>query len=168
MAKKTGAKNFFVAVGTHPQQFNRLLWEIDSLIERKKISAEAFAQTGHSDYVPKNCKWQKFMGLEEFEKKARWADVVITHAGEGNVGLCKNLGKKMIVVPRRREFGEHTNDHQLELARVVQDKGLGLVAQNPSELEEKIAQIETFAPAKIPKGKIAQILGKYVKEELGW
>ncbi len=161
-------KKYFVTLGTHPQQFNRLLEEIDRLFAQKKITGEAFAQTGHSDYVPKNYKWQKFMGLEEFEKKARRADIVITHAGEGNVGLCKNLGKKMIVAPRRREFGEHTNDHQLELAQVVEGKSLGLVAWNPSELGEKIAQVETFAPAKIPKGKIPQILGKFVKEELGW
>ena len=165
---KSARKNFFIALGTHPQQFNRLLREIDRLFAGKKIPGAAFAQTGHSDYGPKNFEWQKFMGLAEFEKKARWADIVITHAGEGNVGICKNLGRKMIVVPRRREFGEHTNDHQLELAQVVQDKRLGLVAWNLSELEERLLQIERFVPAKIPRGKISMMLDDYVKRELGW
>ena len=89
--------------------------------------------------------------------------MIITHAGEGNIGLCKNLNKKMIVAPRRKEFEEHTNNHQLELAKIVEEKKIGLVAWKINELKEKLKEIENFTPAKIEKGKINQLLEEFVK-----
>jgi len=157
-------EKIFVTLGTHPQQFNRLLEEIDFLIEKKIIIGKVFCQTGYSDYSPKNFSSKKFLGLDEFEKKIKEGELIITHAGEGNIGLCKNLGKKMIVVPRRKEFGEHTNDHQLELAGVVEKKKLGLVAWQIQELGKNILKINEFKQTNIPRGKINELLEKFVGE----
>ena len=44
----------FVTLGSQKFQFNRLLIEIDRLIEEGKITEKVFAQTGYSDYKPKN------------------------------------------------------------------------------------------------------------------
>ncbi len=158
----------FASVGTHPQQFDRLLAEIDSLCAGGKITGEVFAQTGYSAYIPQHFRHKKFLSLEKFAGQASRARIFITHAGEGNIGLGKNLGRKMVVVPRRREFGEHTNDHQLELAQVVEEKGMGLVAWQPGQIAEKLADIEKFRPAKIPRGNIVQILEAFGKKKLGW
>ena len=155
----------FITVGTHPQQFNRLLQKIDEIITIKKISSEIVCQSGYSNYKPKNFEVTPFFGLEEFEKKIKEADLIITHAGEGNIGLCKNLNKKMIVAPRRKEFEEHTNNHQLELAKIVEEKKIGLVAWKINELKEKLKEIENFTRAKIEKGKINQLLEEFVKKE---
>ncbi len=171
MARKIGTKNdarrmdVFVSVGTHPQQFDRLLAEIDSLAGKGILRGEIFAQSGYSSYEPGNFRWKKFLTLEEFASALKGCSVFITHAGEGNIGQAKNLGKKMIVAPRRKEFGEHTNDHQLELARVVADKKIGIVAWRPAELEKKLAELGEFRPAKIPKGNIARIIEKFVRKE---
>ena len=155
----------FITVGTHPQQFNRLLQKIDELIAVKKIRGEVICQSGYSNYKPKNFELTPFFGLEEFEKKIKEADLIITHAGEGNIGLCKNLNKKMIVIPRKKEFEEHTNNHQLELAKVVEEKKIGLAVWKINELEEKLKEIENFTPARIEKGKINQLLEEFVKKE---
>jgi len=155
----------FITVGTHPQQFNRLLQKIDQLIAIKKINGKVVCQSGYSNYKPKNFQVTPFFGLEEFEKKIKEADLIITHSGEGNIGLCKNLNKKMIVVPRKKEFEEHTNNHQLELAKVVEEEKIGLVIWKINELEEKLKLIENFTPAKIEKGKITQLLEEFVKKE---
>ncbi len=164
--KSAAKKNYcFVSVGTHPQQFDRLLCEVDALIENDKISGEVFAQGGNSSYVMRYCKSKKFLTLVEFADLLSKCSLFITHAGEGSIGQAKNMGKKMIVVPRRKEFVEHTNNHQLELAQVVQDKKLGLVAWDISELGEKLRQIRNFTPARIERGKIVQILQDYVKRE---
>ncbi len=158
----------FVTVGTHPQQFDRLLKEIDRLAKAEVLNGEIFAQTGYSSFEPKNFGFQKFLGLEEFEKMLSEADMVITHAGEGNIGACIKLGKKMVVVPRRKEFNEHTNDHQLELAEVVGQKKLGLVAWNPEELNLRLRELKNFRPQKVVSGRIPKILDDYVKRELRW
>ena len=44
----------FITVGSQKFQFNRLLEQIDLLIENKIIKEEVFAQIGSSDYIPKN------------------------------------------------------------------------------------------------------------------
>jgi len=109
----------FVSVGTHKQQFDRLLKEIDQLIEKNIISETVFAQIGHSKYKPKKYKYKKFLGIEEFDKKIKNCSLFITHAGEGNIGTALQMEKKMIIAPRRKKFDEHTNDHQLELAEAI-------------------------------------------------
>ena len=43
----------FVTVGTHEQQFNRLIKEVDRLVEEGIIKEEVFIQIGYSDYDPK-------------------------------------------------------------------------------------------------------------------
>ncbi|HZX20310.1 MAG TPA: glycosyltransferase, partial [archaeon] len=123
------------------------------------------AQTGYSDYKPKGIECKDFLSLDDFRAMMKKSSLVITHAGEGNIGLGKNIGKKMIIVPRKKEFSEHTNDHQLELAHVCEEKKLGLVAWNISELGKKIVEAENFVPAKIARGNISQLLEDFLGKE---
>ena len=44
----------FITLGSQKFQFNRLLKEIDRLIETGVIKDEVFAQIGYSDYQPKH------------------------------------------------------------------------------------------------------------------
>lgn len=44
----------FVTVGSQKFQFNRLLKEIDNLIQEGKIQEEVLHKIGASDYKPKN------------------------------------------------------------------------------------------------------------------
>ena len=46
----------FVTVGTHEQQFNRLIEYVDRL----NLDEDVFIQTGYSTYIPKNCRWNDF------------------------------------------------------------------------------------------------------------
>ena len=47
----------FVTVGSQKFQFNRLLKKIDELIDAGIIKDKVFAQTGASDYIPKNYQY---------------------------------------------------------------------------------------------------------------
>ena len=49
----------FVTVGTHEQQFNRLVQMIDELKRDGVIQEEVLIQTGYSTYEPKYCEWQQ-------------------------------------------------------------------------------------------------------------
>ena len=46
----------FVTVGTHEQQFNRLLKKVDELVENGFINEEVIIQSGFSTYIIKKCK----------------------------------------------------------------------------------------------------------------
>ncbi|MCE8014977.1 hypothetical protein HOP62_02670 [Halomonas sp. MCCC 1A17488] len=53
---------------------------------------------------------------EEFLARFEAADLVVTHAGMGNIIACLEAGKPLILLPRQASLGEHRNDHQLDTA----------------------------------------------------
>ena len=142
----------FLSVGTHNQQFNRLLEEVDALIEKNQIKEEVFAQTGNSTYSPKHFKYKKFMDLDEFDKCIKQCTLFITHAGEGNIGTGLQYEKKMIVVPRLKKYGEHTNDHQLELANAINKEKQAIVC-TPEEIKNALTKIKNLKPKKTKHAK---------------
>lgn len=105
----------FVTVGSQKFQFNRLLKKIDELIEKKVINEEVFAQIGVSDYKPKNYDYKDYMTQDEFAQKLDGADIIITHAGTGVIVNSVKKGKKVIAIPRLKKYGEHVDDHQIQL-----------------------------------------------------
>ena len=111
----------FVTLGSQKFQFNRLLEAADRL----KIDEEIFAQIGYSDYKPKNFKYKDFLDRDEFLSIMDQADVVITHGGTGAIIGAVKKGKKVIAVPRLAQYGEHVDNHQIQL--INQFKELNLI-----------------------------------------
>lgn len=107
----------FVTVGTHTQQFNRLLEGLDELVGEGKIKEGIFAQTGHSDYRPRSYPYKNFLTEREYYEKFETCRMVISHGGAGSIITALGHKKPLIIAPRLKEFGEHTNNHQLDLAR---------------------------------------------------
>lgn len=114
----------FVTLGSQKFQFNRLLKEIDRLIENDVLQEEVFAQIGYSDYLPKNYKYKDFLSRDEFMEYEAKADLVITHGGTGAIIGAVKKGKKVIAVPRLAKFEEHVDDHQLQLISQFTDMKL--------------------------------------------
>lgn len=115
----------FVILGSQKFQFNRLLKEIDRLIEANEITEEVFAQIGYSDYQPQNYNYRAFLDRDEFSDIMSRCDKVITHGGTGAIVGAVKRYKRVIAVPRLAKYGEHVDDHQLQI--VEQFVGLGLI-----------------------------------------
>ncbi len=143
--KITGIKKIFVSVGTHPQAFDRLLKELDS-IASKHQELEIFAQAGNSKHVPKNFTFEKFLKGKQFDEKMQWADIVVSHCGAGTIINALLNKKPLIVVPRLKKFSEHTNDHQLDLANALEREHKVIAVFDMNELEEKILKAVSFKP----------------------
>lgn len=112
----------FVTVGTHEQPFNRLIEYMDNMKRDGLISEEIIMQIGYSTYEPKYCSWQKlypYLKMLEFVNKAR---IVITHGGPSSFIMPLQIGKIPIVVPRKCEFNEHVNDHQVSFTKTVAER----------------------------------------------
>ena len=112
----------FVTVGTHEQPFNRLIECIDRLAGNKDITEEVIIQTGYSTYDPKYCKWQKLFSYREMQKNIERARIVITHGGPSSFIAPLQIGKIPIVVPRKCQFNEHVNDHQVVFCNAVKER----------------------------------------------
>lgn len=133
----------FVTVGTHEQQFNRLIREIDRLVENKTITEEVIIQTGYSTYEPKYCIWSKLLPYKAMVKNVEQARIVITHGGPSSFIMPLQIGKTPIVVPRQKKYDEHVNDHQLDFALKVEKRQKNIIVVNDIEkLEEVIVNYE--------------------------
>jgi UDP-N-acetylglucosamine transferase subunit ALG13 len=53
---------------------------------------------------------------DEFQKLFEAAELIVTHAGMGNIISCLEAGKPLMMLPRRANLGEHRNDHQTDTA----------------------------------------------------
>lgn len=154
-----------VVTGTHPQQFNRLLKEVDNLVDRKVIKEEVVMQIGYSDYLPSNAKWYKFIDYENMLKLMKSASVVITHGGIGSVLLSLRFNKTTIVVPRMEKFKEHTNDHQLEIANELAKQGRIIPVYDISKLTQTLEEIKSLKVVKSPQHKEAlKMIDKFLKQ----
>lgn len=110
-----------VTVGSQKFQFNRLLKKIDELIESKKINEPVFAQIGVSDYKPKHYEFIDFLTQDELNKKMDECDLLITHAGTGVIINAVKRGKKVLATPRLAKYGEHVDDHQIQLIKQFEE-----------------------------------------------
>ncbi|OCN05588.1 hypothetical protein A4S06_08460 [Erysipelotrichaceae bacterium MTC7] len=117
----------FVTVGTHEQQFDRLIQEIDKLVKEKKVKNEVFMQIGYSTYIPQYCKYKKMLNYDEMSDYIEKASVVITHGGPASFLMPIKNGKVPIVVPRQAKYGEHVNDHQVDFVKFLAKEGWGIL-----------------------------------------
>ena len=107
----------FVTVGSQKFPFDRLLKQVDRIVENRVITEKVIVQTGHSRYAPRFCRCRAFYGREEFSALLERCDVLITHGGAGTMVEAAKRGKKTVAVPRLARYGEHVDDHQLELTQ---------------------------------------------------
>lgn len=131
-----------ITVGSQKFQFNRLLKKIDELIEDGTINDEVFAQIGVSDYKPKNYKYVDFTTQDEFNNKIEEANLIITHAGTGVIVNAVKKGKKVIGIPRLSKYGEHVDDHQIQLIDEFKELNFIEPVYNIDNLKEAIQTIK--------------------------
>jgi UDP-N-acetylglucosamine transferase subunit ALG13 len=131
----------FITLGSQKFQFNRLLEKVDELIRKKIITEPAFAQTGNSDYVPQGYPYEHFLDWEVYEKKMSEADIIITHGGTGAIVGAVKKGKKVVAVPRLKKYGEHIDDHQLQIIEQFGEQNLICGLHDCSELEEGLRYV---------------------------
>ena len=123
----------FVTVGTHHQRFDRLL---NALVD---LDDDLVVQYGPGRPPSGVTHAEAFMTFDAVLEALREADVVITHAGVGSILCAIREGHVPLVVPRRRELGEHVDDHQVELARALDERGSVIAVWDVSKLAEAAA-----------------------------
>lgn len=133
----------FITLGSQKFQFNRLLKAVDGLVKNRIIVEKVFAQTGYSDYKPQHYEYKTFLNHDEFADMEARADIVITHGGTGAIIGAVKKGKKVIAVPRLAKYGEHVDDHQIQLLKEFEKMGIILVCYNVDQLGETYKKVKT-------------------------
>jgi len=130
----------FVTVGAQ-MPFDRLIRAVDEWASTRG-RADVFAQIGPSDLKTKAASTVQFMKPEEFRQRVTAADLIVAHAGMGSIITALELGKPIIVMPRRGDLRETRNDHQLATARKLGDAKRVIVAWDERELIDKLDTVD--------------------------
>jgi UDP-N-acetylglucosamine--N-acetylmuramyl-(pentapeptide) pyrophosphoryl-undecaprenol N-acetylglucosamine transferase len=94
---------------------------------------------------------------DELIAAIRAADVVITHAGVGLATLALENGKCPVLLPRRAVRGEHTDDHQLQLARFLDSRGLAVAAEVPDLQVEHLQRAQQTRIVNLTLGELSSL-----------
>ena len=104
------------------------------------------------------------MGFAEMLEHFNAADLVITHAGVGSILCARRAGHVPIVVPRQSRYGEHVDDHQVELVRALEERdaviGVWETEQLPQIVESTRRRSEP--PPAVAHGRLPQAVREAV------
>ncbi len=155
-----------VSLGSSQFDFSRLLRAIDNLIKNGLIKDTTInAQIGMTVYDSQYMNCFPMISDVEFKRMVCEADLIITHAGVGCIMSAMRLRKKTIIFPRLKEYHEHLDNHQLEIAKFFSEQRYLLLATNEEELKNCIQNIDTFEPRCYePNGKINELLREKLNE----
>ncbi len=162
----------FVTVGTHEQPFNRLIQEIDRLKSDGSLKEEVIIQSGYSTYQPKHCEYKKLFTYDEIQNYIRKSRIIITHGGPASFMMPLQIGKVPVVVPRKCDFGEHVNNHQVEFTKAVEHRYKSIICVSEiSDLKSIVLNYNEII-SKISKGmdsnniKFNKILSEIINDLL--
>lgn len=113
-----------VTVGTHNKGFDRLIEAVDEAAGR--LEEEVIIQRGCSQTVPRRCGSFRYCSQQRMAQLNQEARVVIAHAAAGSIILALQSGTPIVLVPRSKRYGEAIDDHQLQLARTLAERGMGI------------------------------------------
>lgn len=146
----------FVTVGNATQGFERLLRAVDALAVVDDLRVRPVVmQIGHArGFQPRYCEGRPFFQPQEFAELMGAADLIICHGGAGTLLAAIRLGKVPVVMPRRKAYGEHVNDHQRELVDALASDGYVVPAREPANLpgaivEARARQVKPPAPSRM-------------------
>jgi UDP-N-acetylglucosamine transferase subunit ALG13 len=107
------------------------------------LAREIVIQRGHSRYSPNNAKYFDFVPFNTAAEYIKSSELVISHAGIGTIILCKEHGIPLIILPRRKKYKEHMNDHQMEIAQMLakkKERNIHIIFEE-GQLEKKIQDV---------------------------
>ncbi len=133
-----------VLLGTQDKPFVRLLNAVEKQIELGNITDEVIVQAGHTKFKSNNMTIYDLMPNELYEDFVDKAKIIITHGGVGSIvsGLKRN--KIVIAAARLKKYGEHVNDHQLQIIDTFSESDYIIKLNDFDKLDVVLEQAENF------------------------
>ena len=120
--------------------FDRLIREMDRIA--CELDEQVIMQIGSTDYEPQNCAYSRFISRSDMERFCADARVIVAHAGTGSILTALEHSRPLVLVPRLKKFGEAFDDHQLEIAREMESRGITVV-YDMSNLQSAVENADT-------------------------
>lgn len=130
----------FVPLGTQKFPFNRLIEALNGLVEKGLYKPEEIVMQSSIYEVEPKFTHYELIPASQFDELIDSAQLVITHSGVNSIISCMKRKKPLIIVPRLKMYGEHVDNHQVEIAELMKQKFDVVVVEDLSKLEEAIGE----------------------------
>jgi exopolysaccharide biosynthesis glucuronosyltransferase PssE len=138
----------YVTVGTHTAQFDRLVRAADAYA--RTTSEEVVVQRGASAAKTTAARSFDFCDSEEMDRLIRGSRIVVCHGADTILDVLR-AGKPVVAVPRQKRYGEHLNDHQVDFAQALAERGWIAVLDDPENgLADAIERAATRTIPSVP------------------
>lgn len=134
-----------VTVGAQ-MPFDRLVRGVDAWAASRNRS-DVFMQVGVGGARPTRAEWVEFLEPADFSRRLSECRVLVAHAGMGSILSALEAGKPILVMPRRGEFRETRNDHQVATAVRFRELGKVHVAMDETELPAALDALDGLVAA---------------------
>ena len=136
-------------------------------IDEGTIKDKVVVQAGSTKFESDDMEIFNLIEQNKFNELIEQANIIITHGGVGSIVTAVKLGKKVIAVPRLRKYGEHVNDHQIQIVETFSKQGFIKGIKDISELKETLKNIDTFTPNKLESNteNIVNIIRQFINEQ---
>lgn len=150
-----------VTVGTQVQPFNRIGEIICKIAPEHQITF----QYGKCTFIPDQPNISCSDYLLHFNTLISEHDLIITHGGVGTIMNSVAAHKKVIAVPRLKKYGEHVDDHQLEIVEKFADLDYIYYLKEAEDINEVIAKVmeHDFSPYKSEREQFATEFNKILQ-----
>ncbi|MEA2056524.1 MAG: glycosyltransferase [Patescibacteria group bacterium] len=127
-----------VSTGTIDKPFSRLTEACLDIFNEKNINERVIIQTrffSSGVRLPNNLIIKKIIPHQEMISIYKKANLIISAAGQGSaIDILRNSKYKPIFFPRLKQYREHVNNQQLQIARKMSEQGYAFTATNRNEL----------------------------------
>jgi beta-1,4-N-acetylglucosaminyltransferase len=157
----------FVTVGNATQGFRRLLDAIDRLAgEAFWGDEEILIQYGNNpDFRAVHCRQEDFLPMDRFVDLIDKASLVVSHAGAGTILHALQAGKVPVIMPRRKQYGEVIDDHQLELVQALASAKRIVPAYEPDDLAQAVVEARRYTRPCFPlPSRMLGLVGRSIGE----
>jgi UDP-N-acetylglucosamine transferase subunit ALG13 len=135
-----------VTLGTQDKPFTRLLEAIEKQINKGVIKDKVVVQAGCTSFKSSNMEIFDLIPIDEFENLIASCDILITHGGVGSIITGLKHNKKVIAAARLKEYGEHTNNHQIQIIDNFVENKYILSLNDFDNLDKVLKNIKKFKP----------------------
>lgn len=137
-----------VTLGTQDKPFDRLIRAVEKQIDNGTIKDDVIVQAGVTQYKSDKMNIVDYIPIDDFDDIIKKADLIISHAGVGSIITGLKYNKKVIATARLKKYGEHVNDHQIQILDNFSENGYILKLEDFDRLDKVLEISKTFKPKK--------------------
>jgi len=141
-------KQILLTIGTFVP-FDRMVREVERLCETGFIEEPVKAQIGASALTPQSMDSFADCSYEELNRLMEESEIVICHGGSGSLLSALKAGCKIVAVPRLVEHGEVYDNHQLQLIRAFEARGLVEAAYSEKDIGAALERARHASPRRV-------------------